>query len=110
MANQPAEAMTFLQTLPVDRVATSAGWGVAKPDPAFFARVVNEVGAAPARIAYVGDRVDNDVLPARRAGMLAVHLRRGPWGVLHADWPEAPQAHLRLTNLSGITAALDAWP
>lgn len=92
MANQPAEAMTFLQTLPVDRFATSAGWGVAKPDPAFFARVAAELGAAPGNIAYVGDRVDNDVLPARRAGMLAVHLRRGPWGVLHADWPEAAQA------------------
>jgi FMN phosphatase YigB (HAD superfamily) len=63
--------MTFLQTLPVDRVATSAGWGVAKPDPAFFARVAAGVGAAPERIAYVGDRVDNEVLPASRAGMLA---------------------------------------
>ncbi len=110
MANQPAEAMAFLQTLPVDRVATSAGWGVAKPDPAFFARVASEVGAAPARIAYVGDRVDNDVLPARRAGMLAVHLRRGPWGVLHADWPEAAPAHLRLTTLNAMAVALAAWP
>lgn len=110
MANQPAEAMAFLQTLPVDRVATSAGWGVAKPDPASFARVASEVGAAPARIAYVGDRVDNDVLPARRAGMLAVHLRRGPWGVLHADWPEAAQAHLRVTTLNAMAVALAAWP
>jgi FMN phosphatase YigB (HAD superfamily) len=109
-ANQPAEAMTFLQTLPVDRVATSAGWGVAKPDPAFFARVADEVGAAPEHIAYVGDRMDNDVLPARRAGMLAVHLRRGPWGVIHADWPEAEQAHLRLTTLDTIAAALTGWP
>lgn len=110
MANQPAEAMTFLQSLPVDRVATSAGWGVAKPDPAFFARVAGEVGAAPEHIAYVGDRVDNDVLPARRAGMLAVHLRRGPWGVIHADWPEAEQAHLRLTTLDTIAVALRDWP
>lgn len=110
MANQPVEAMTFLQTLPVDLVATSAGWGVAKPDPAFFTRVAAEVGAAPERIAYVGDRVDNDVLPALRAGMLAVHLRRGPWGVIHADWPDAAQAHLRLTSLDTIAVALDAWP
>lgn len=109
MANQPAEAMAFLQTLPVDRVATSAGWGIAKPDPAFFLRVAEDVGASPEHIAYVGDRVDNDVLPARRAGMLAVHVRRGPWGVLHADWPEATQAHLRLTTLDGITGALAAW-
>jgi hypothetical protein len=33
-------------------------------------------------IAYVGDRVDNDVLPTVAAGMIAVHVRRGPWGYL----------------------------
>lgn len=109
MANQPVEAMAFLQTLPVDRVATSAGWGTAKPDPAFFARVVREVGVAAEHIAYVGDRVDNDVLPARRAGMLAVHLRRGPWGLIQDDWPEAAQADLRLPTLDGIVDALAAW-
>ena len=109
MANQPVEAMAFLQTLPVDRVATSAGWGVAKPDPAFFDHVAGEVGVAAERIAYIGDRVDNDVLPARRAGMLAVHLRRGPWGLIQQDWPEAAQAHLRLTTLDGIAGALATW-
>ncbi len=109
MANQPGEALAFLHTLPVDRVATSAGWGIAKPHPAFFARVAKEVGAAIEDIAYVGDRVDNDVLPARRAGMLAVHLRRGPWGVIHADWPEAAQAHRRLTTLDDIAVALAPW-
>jgi len=110
MANQPAEALAFLQTLPVDQVATSAGWGVAKPDPAFCARVTSEVGTAREHIAYVGGHVRNDVLPARGAGMLAVHLRRGPWGVIHAHWPEAAQAHFRLTSLGMITVALEGWP
>jgi FMN phosphatase YigB (HAD superfamily) len=111
MANQPVEALAFMQTLPVDRVATSAGWGVAKPDPAFFARVAHELDAAPDCVAYIGDRLDNDVLPARRAGMLAVHLRRGPWGVLQSDWPEGEQAHVRLTSLDDIAAALaTGWP
>ena len=106
MANQPAQVAGFLATLPVDAVATSAEWGVSKPDPAFFARVADTLGAAPANIAYVGDRLDNDVLPARAAGMLAVHLRRGPWGVVHADWPEAAQADLRLDGLGALPDAL----
>jgi FMN phosphatase YigB (HAD superfamily) len=72
--------------------------------------VAAEVRAAPGNIAYVGDRVVNDELPARRAGMLSVHLRRGPWGVLHADWPEAAQAQIRLTTLDTITVALADWP
>lgn len=106
MANQPLEAVPLLASLPVDVYATSAGWGVSKPDPAFFARVAAEVGVETRRIAYVGDRVDNDVLPARAAGMLAVHLRRGPWGVIHSEWPEAQQADLRVASLDDLVAAL----
>ena len=107
MANQPLEAVPLMRSLPVDRVATSAEWGVWKPDPAFFTRVGAEVDAAPERIAYVGDRVDNDVLPAKAAGMLAVHLRRGPWGYLHATWPEAAEADLRLDALAELPDALE---
>ena len=38
-------------------------------------------------LAYVGDRVDNDVLPAAAAGLVAVHVRRGPWGRLQRTPP-----------------------
>ncbi len=107
MANQPIEVEAFLQSLPVDRVATSASWGVAKPEPAFFARVAAELGSPADRIAYVGDRVDNDVLPARAAGMTAVHLRRGPWGVIHSTWPEAAQADLGIVELGALPDALE---
>ena len=61
----------------VDATGSSARWGVAKPSPAFFARVLELAGQPAGRVAYVGDRVDNDVLPAKAAGMLAVHVRRG---------------------------------
>jgi FMN phosphatase YigB (HAD superfamily) len=61
----------------VDFVGSSERWGVQKPDPGFFAHVIEEAGAPPDEIAYVGDRVDNDVLPARAAGLAAVHVRRG---------------------------------
>jgi FMN phosphatase YigB (HAD superfamily) len=54
---------------------------------------VDECGVEPARIAYVGDRVDNDVLPARAAGLTAVHIRRGPWGLLHDTPPGARAIH-----------------
>src|SRR5204862_66644 len=49
------------QGLQVDLVASSARWGVEKPSPEFFARVVSGCGFAPDEVAYVGDRVDNDV-------------------------------------------------
>jgi FMN phosphatase YigB (HAD superfamily) len=67
----------------VDFVGSSERWGVSKPSPAFFARVCAEAGCDAPGVTYVGDRVDNDVLPALAFGMQAVHLRRGPWGRLH---------------------------
>ena len=72
---------------------------MAKPDPAFFARIVAELGLPASEIAYVGDRVDNDILPAAAAGLFTVHLRRGPWGIIQAAWPEATTADASAANL-----------
>ena len=61
----------------VDFAGSSERWGVQKPDPGFFASVVEKAGRPPEEILYVGDRVDNDVLPALAAGLRAVRIRRG---------------------------------
>jgi FMN phosphatase YigB (HAD superfamily) len=106
--NQPARAEAEIRALGLsaDFVASSARWGVEKPDPAFFQRIVAESGVASNEIAYVGDRVDNDGLPAIAAGMSGVFVRRGPWGVIHAAWPEVARANLRLETLEELPAAL----
>jgi FMN phosphatase YigB (HAD superfamily) len=106
--NQPeaAEAALARCGLIADHVASSARWGVEKPSPEFFARIGETCGLAPAEIAYVGDRVDNDVVPAADAGMFSVFLVRGPWGVLHANRPDAARADLTLNGLAGLAAAL----
>jgi HAD superfamily hydrolase (TIGR01549 family) len=99
--NQPIESEAALTrlNLPADLIASSAGWGVSKPDPRFFAKVIEAAGEPAEAIAYVGDRLDNDVLPTLAAGMKAVFVRRGPWGWMHAEMPEIERAHLRLGNL-----------
>ncbi|HET9242733.1 MAG TPA: HAD family hydrolase, partial [Gaiella sp.] len=73
-----------------------------KPDPSFFERLVALSGAAAHEVAYVGDRADNDVLPALAAGMVAVHLRRGPWGMLQ----ETPSGALAIRSLAELPGAL----
>ena len=84
-------------------------WGLSKPDPAFFARIADELALPPEEIAYVGDRVDYDILPAAAAGMFTVHLRRGPWGVIQAAWREAATADATAADLDeAVTAILDA--
>jgi len=89
--------------LPADVISSSASLGVRKPDPAFFARITELAGCLPAQVAYVGDRVDNDVLPAAAAGLVAVHVRRGPWGRLQRT---PPQAALALDGLATLPQAL----
>ncbi len=108
--NQPVEAEAALVRLnvPADLIASSAGWGVAKPDPGFFAKVIDAAGVPAESIAYVGDRLDNDVLPSLAAGMKAVFVRRGPWGWMHADLPEMDRAHIRLTSLLDLPERLAA--
>ena len=110
--NQSLEFETEIRALglAVDFVASSARWGVEKPDPEFFRRIVAQSGLAPGEIAYVGDRLDNDVLPAMAMGMTGVFLRRGPWGVVHATWPEAARADLRLESLAELPEALAGLP
>jgi HAD superfamily hydrolase (TIGR01549 family) len=106
--NQPEAAETSLAALGVtaDFVASSARWGVEKPDPGFFARLAEAAGAPPHAIAYVGDRLDNDILPAKAAGMTAVFISRGPWGLIHAASPDAAKADLRIERLDGLVARL----
>ncbi len=106
--NQPAGAELQLGDagLPVEFVRSSGAWGVSKPDPAFFHRVREACGVQPQRIAYVGDRLDNDVLPAQGAGMLGVFLVRGPWGAAHDAWPEAARADARITGLDQLLGVL----
>jgi len=81
--NQPARRTAQLQALglPVDDIVTSEELGAEKPMSAFFERILERVGGTAL---YVGDRVDNDVVPARAAGMMVAWLRRGPWALLQA--------------------------
>jgi HAD superfamily hydrolase (TIGR01662 family) len=106
--NQTVRAGRFIRelNLTADVIATSDDWGAEKPTPEFFAKMISAAGRAPAEIAYVGDRLDNDVLPAARAGLVAVFVRRGPWGYIHATLPEVKKAHLRLDSLAELPSAI----
>lgn len=88
--NQTARAAELLRALdlPVDGIATSGEWGVAKPAPEFFEQVVGMTPATAAGdVLYVGDHRDNDVVAAKAAGLRTALIRRGPWGYLWADDP-----------------------
>jgi HAD superfamily hydrolase (TIGR01549 family) len=107
-ANQPAEVAEMIRAIGVDLelVGMSAAWGVQKPDEAFFRRIADELDLPPSAIAYVGDRVDNDVRPARAAGMVAVFVRRGPWGWIQAGREDPPEADVVVDGLADLPKRL----
>jgi len=69
--------------------------GLSKPDVRLFLRACHRLGVAPADCVMVGDRIDNDIVPARTVGMPTVLLRTGR----HRDqqprsWDERPDAEV----------------
>jgi len=40
--------------------------------------------------------------------MTAIFIRRGPWGIVHAGWPEVAQADARLESLSELRSAIES--
>jgi HAD superfamily hydrolase (TIGR01549 family) len=111
LANQPAQRTGELRALGtvVDAIAMSDELGVQKPDPEFYRRGLELLGGPPpADVAYVGDRLDNDVIPAGAAGMRPVWLRRGPWGII-AGGP-APVGTLVVWSLAELVDRIEeAW-
>ena len=108
--NQPPQARDALEAMDLgaDAILISDDLGVAKPDRRFFGAVADAAGVEPGEIAYVGDRVDNDVVPANAAGMVSVLVRRGPWGFLHASWPKAASADVVADSLLVLPDLLKA--
>ena len=102
--NQPSAARESLEAmnLGADSILISAELGSEKPSASFFDTVVEAVGFQAGNILYLGDRLDNDVLPAKSSGMRAVLVRRGPWGYLQAEWPQAVEADAIINSLAEL--------
>ena len=113
IANQPAlrHRQLVAAGVDVDVMAMSQELSVAKPAPEFFLRSLELMGSPPpGDVAYVGDRIDNDVLPAAAAGLRAVWIRRGPWAHLQQLPPDASPA-LVVDSLDELAARIgEAWP
>ncbi len=76
-----------------DVVVASAEIGAAKPDKLIFQKALEMAGCQPHEAVMVGDRLDNDIIPAKSLGMKTVWIRKGlsayqvqEFGKDIADW------------------------
>ena len=66
---------------------------VMKPDPRLFEIALQEAGCPPNQALMVGDRLDNDILPAKSVGMKTIWIRQGFGGMQTIRHPsEEPDA------------------
>ena len=103
--NQTSQTGKILRKLdlPADLIATSEDWGASKPDQSFFRALISAAPCEASRIVYVGDRLDNDLKPARAFGMQTAFIRRGPWGYIWEHHPDiAAAADWRMTSLAEL--------
>ena len=108
VGNQPeaCERSRRQMGLSLDLLGSSERWGISKPSPEFFQRIVREAGLPPGAVYYVGDHPANDITPAHDAGMKPVFIRRGPWAILHDGGADARHAALRIRTLAELPDSL----
>lgn len=58
-------------------VVSSAEFGVSKPEPEIFYEALRLAGCRPDEAVMIGDRLDNDILPAQQLGMKSIWVRQG---------------------------------
>lgn len=61
----------------IDVVASSAELGVAKPDKAIFDKALEMAECTAQEAVMIGDRLDNDISPAKKLGMKTIWVRQG---------------------------------
>ena len=89
----------------IDLVIASAEEGVAKPDPAIFRIALERAGCAPEEAVMIGDRLDNDIAPAKAVGMRTVWLPQGP-AAWHSVRRAAECPDKRVESLGELLEAL----
>jgi len=81
-ANQPTAIYEFLKKNGIlkyfDSTMVSEEIGYSKPDLRMFIRVLENLNSSPEEALMIGDRPDNDIVPAKLLGMKTVWLRIGP--------------------------------
>jgi HAD superfamily hydrolase (TIGR01549 family) len=78
VANQPEEALLVLKDLKLSPyfsdVFLDALVGYSKPDPRLFLKALEEANLSFQEVVHIGDRLDNDILPAQSVGIRAIQL------------------------------------
>lgn len=110
IANQHVEILDALQDYGIDSLfdikVIDQDVGVSKPDPAIFRLALEKAGCRPDEAIMVGDRPDNDIVPAKSCGMKTVRFRRGVLYSHYDPLSEAEVPDVEVRAISKLAAAI----
>ena len=89
----------------IELVIASAEEGVAKPDSRIFQIALDRANCNAEEAVMVGDRLDNDIIPANRIGMTTVWIKQG-FGKYAVPSAEDEKPDFTVDNLSEIKGCL----
>ncbi len=105
IANQSAGAGERLKKYGLSKYISlcisSAEAGYAKPDSRIFELALNRAKCRAQDAVMIGDRLDNDIFPAKKMGMKTVHIKQG-FGAYQAPRSEEYKADITLNNLTEL--------
>jgi HAD superfamily hydrolase (TIGR01549 family) len=110
-ANQPVRSIEQLARHGIGHYFGNQGvsgvYGFRKPDIRLFLRACEDLQVQPDECIMVGDRIDNDVVPAKLLGMGTVRLLHGRHREQRPrSWDEMPDHEV--SDAAGILTAIDA--
>ena len=106
--NAPASITDNLDDLGVlcwfSHTDVSGSIGIKKPDHRFFETILANADTRASEAIMIGDRLDNDIIPARRIGMKTIWVRWGRYSILESRTPdEIPD-----TTVTDVREVMDA--
>lgn len=84
---------------------SSSAIGLFKPEPAIFNLALAQTGCQTHQAVMIGDRIDNDVRPAKALGWHTVRLRQGLWAAAEPRCPEE-EADVTVNDLAELQELL----
>ncbi|HFI0594559.1 TPA: HAD family hydrolase [Streptococcus suis] len=99
IANQSSSVRELLKEWRIESyfqfIILSEEVGLSKPDSTIFKLALQKASTTANRIVYVGDRYDNDIVPAKSLGMKAVRILTGlgSFAVEDMEWKSDWQLH-----------------
>ena len=105
VANQPTRCIKIMEKIGLldffSNKYVSDSINLYKPDEKFFLHVCRSIDANPYQSIMIGDRIDNDIIPAKNLGIKTIRLLNGRYKI-QKPRNEAEKADYNIKNMNEL--------